>query len=148
MSTGIFRLLPRRVTSRFCKAARSLACNPNGRFPISSRNSVLPCAASNFPGRLSRASVKAPRSCPNNSLSNSDSLTAPISTLTISRPLRSERRCISRASISLPVPFSPVIRTLASVLATFVTTLISFIITGECPIIIAGSLGLSTGCTS
>jgi len=39
---------------------------------------------------------------------------------------REDKRCISLANISFPVPFSPVIRILASVLATLVTTLISF----------------------
>ena len=76
---------------------------------------------SNFPARSARASVKAPLTWPNSSLSKSVSGTAPISTETISSPLRAERLCISRASISLPVPFSPVIRMLASVAATFST---------------------------
>ena len=42
-----------------------------------------------------------------------------ISTGTMASSLRGDSRCISRASISLPVPFSPVINILASVLATF-----------------------------
>ena len=44
-----------------------------------------------------------------------------MSTGTISSRRRAERLCISRASISLPVPFSPVMRMLASVAATFST---------------------------
>lgn len=43
---------------------------------------------------------------------------APMSSETISRPRRGESRWISRASISLPVPFSPVMRMFASVTAT------------------------------
>ena len=46
---------------------------------------------------------------------------APMSRLTIAALRRVERRCISRASISLPVPFSPVMSMLASVTATFST---------------------------
>ena len=59
---------------------------------------------------------------PNSSLSKRLSVTAPISTLTISCLWRGESACISRASISFPVPFSPVIRILASVTATFSTS--------------------------
>ena len=123
---------------------RSLVWSGRGRLPSSSMNSELPLAASNFPGRLSWASVKAPRSCPNSSLSNSDSLMAPISTFSIGRAPRGERRCISRASISLPVPFSPVIRMLASVRATFDTTFISCNMAGERPTSISNPSALST----
>ena len=44
---------------------------------------------------------------------------APISTATISACFREDRACISLASISFPVPFSPVMSILASVMATF-----------------------------
>ena len=144
ISTGITLLLPRRVTFRLCNTVRSLVWSGRGRLPSSSMNSELPLAASNFPGRLSWASVKAPRSCPNSSLSNSDSLMAPISTFSIGRAPRGERRCISRASISLPVPFSPVIRMLASVRATFDTTFISCNMAGERPTSISNPSALST----
>ena len=54
--------------------------------------------------------------------SNSDSVSAPISTVTINSAAREERRCISRANTSFPALFSPVIRTLASVAATLSTS--------------------------
>ena len=44
-------MLPIRIISRFCKAANNLDCKDKGRFPISSKKSELPQAASNFPIR-------------------------------------------------------------------------------------------------
>ncbi len=52
-------------------------------------------------------------------LSNSVSVIAPASTATMGLPLRRLAACISRASTSLPVPFSPVMSTVASVGAIF-----------------------------
>ena len=121
MSTATGVLLPTRKIRPPWMAVSSFDCRWGGRLPISSRKSVPWSATSNFPARSARASVKAPLTWPNSSLSKSVSGTAPISTETISSPLRAERLCISRASISLPVPFSPVIRMLASVAATFST---------------------------
>ena len=63
--------------------------------------------------------MKEPFTWPKSSLSNSDSVIAPISTAIISFCRRLESAWISRARISFPVPFSPVIRMLASVTATF-----------------------------
>lgn len=60
-----------------------------------------------FPGAVGPGVGEGSLTWPNSSLSKSVSGTAPISTETISSPLRAERLCISRASISLPVPFSP-----------------------------------------
>jgi hypothetical protein len=65
--------------------------------------------------------VKAPSSCPNNSEAiNSRGIAAQF-TLTNAREVRSDRRCMARATSSLPVPVSPVIGTVESVAATFTT---------------------------
>jgi hypothetical protein len=65
--------LPSRCTSPFCKKRSSFACMLKGNSPISSRNSVPPCAICARPRRDWMAPVKAPRACPNNSDSNSAS---------------------------------------------------------------------------
>ena len=77
-----------------------------------------PCAISNRPLRSTRASVNAPRTCPNISLSNSVDGTPPRFTLTNGLPTRRLLRWIASATSSLPVPLSPVTRTDASVGAT------------------------------
>ncbi len=56
-----------------------------------------------------------------------------MSTLTINSPALFERLWIFLATNSLPVPFSPVMRTFASVTATFLTVFITLIIVGEAP---------------
>ena len=67
-----YRLLPDRtvyenvafamqvIEAPYRKIKRSLDCRAYDKFPISSRNNVPLFAASNFPTRSSRASVKAP----------------------------------------------------------------------------------------
>ena len=67
-------------------------------------------------GRRDRAcaSVKAPFTWPNSSLSNTPSETPPALTVTSGRAARGETACSACATSSLPVPFSPVISTLAS----------------------------------
>ena len=62
---------------------------------------------------------------------------APISTGSIFFPLRVDKRCISLASTSLPVPFSPVMRIFASVAATFSTMFRKSCITSLSPQYIA-----------
>ena len=119
MSTGIDWLLPTRTMLLCWMAVSSLACKWKGRFPISSRNRELRSAASNLPVRSAWASVKEPFTCPNSSLSNKDSVIAPISTDIMLSAERGDKAWISRASISFPVPFSPVISIFALVVATF-----------------------------
>ncbi len=97
-------------------------------------------ASSNFPVRFSCASVNAPLTCPKSSLSKRVSLTAPISTVTISSLLRSDMLCILRAISSFPVPFSPVIIILVLVLATLSTVLRTWVIASELPTICLSSL--------
>jgi len=48
-----------------------MACPEGDRSPISSKNTVPPCAAARSPSRRSSAPVKAPRSWPNSSLASS-----------------------------------------------------------------------------
>ena len=68
-------------------------------------------ASSKHPARRSTAPVNAPFSCPKISLSISVSGIAAQFTARNGRPLRGLRSCSVRATISLPVPLSPVIRT-------------------------------------
>ena len=103
--------------------------------PISSRKMVPPSARSNFPFFWDTAPVKAPRSWPNSSLSMSSS---GIAAQLISMNGLSRRRlwkCTDRATSSLPVPFSPVMRTEALVGATIRICSLSLSIAAELPII-------------
>ena len=82
ISTGMSSLLPILEICLFCKTFNNLACWCKEILPISSKNKVPPFAISNLPILSSLASVKAPFLCPNNSLSNKDSVKAPTSTFT------------------------------------------------------------------
>ena len=119
ISNGTGFVDPTRKTCRDSRTRSSFACIARERLPISSRNSVPPAAVSNFPAWSAVASVNAPFTCPNSSLSNNVSGTAPMSTVMITSRSLAERRWIARATSSFPVPFSPRIRILASVSATF-----------------------------
>ena len=77
-----------------------------------------PWASSKRPLRSARASVKAPRTWPNISLSKSDDEMPPRFTLTKARLARGLLRWSASATSSLPVPLSPVISTDAWVAAT------------------------------
>ena len=112
------RVEPTRSNVPSCSTRSSLACTSMPSSPISSRNSVPPCAASNRPARVATAPVNAPFSWPNSSLSISVAGMAAQLTRTNARPLRGLRWCSARASSSLPVPVSPSSRTAASVGAT------------------------------
>ena len=105
---------PTRTISLSCKTRSNLTCIGKDRSPISSKNKVPLWAASNQPTRLLIAPVKAPFSCPNNSLSTNDSVKAPQFTA-INGPLaRWLNWWIWRATNSLPVPVSPMMSALAS----------------------------------
>jgi hypothetical protein len=84
-----------------CRSRRGTACRVGRLEPADALAGLAP--------------VKAPLTWPNSSDSNRLSAVAPRSTETIGLSPRRDRRWISRATISLPVPFSPRIRTLASV---------------------------------
>ena len=77
-----------------------------------------PPAISNRPLRSARASVNAPRTWPNISLSKSVDEMPPRLTLTNGAWRRRLLRWMASATSSLPVPLSPVMRTDASVAAT------------------------------
>ena len=83
-------------------------------FPTSSRNSVPPSASSKAPVRSVFASVKAPRTWPNSSLSKTPSESPPAFTTTIALGARLLLWCSQRATTSFPVPCSPVTSTFAS----------------------------------
>ncbi len=119
ISTVLGSLVPNLITCLFWRTLSNFACCWSEMFPISSKKRVPPSAASNRPMRSSRASVNAPFLCPNNSLSKSVSVMAPRSTLTNGFDARLECWWMALATRSLPVPFSPSIRILASVGAIF-----------------------------
>ena len=60
---------PTFIYSPFSRILNSLTCDERGSSPISSRKIVPLFAASKYPFLVSFAPVKAPFSCPNNSLS-------------------------------------------------------------------------------
>ena len=75
--------------------------------PISSRKILPEFAAKNFPSFLSTAPVKAPFSCPNNSLSNRSDGMAGQLTAILGRSLLRLIMCSVRAIRFFPVPLSP-----------------------------------------
>ena len=108
------REAPTRSTSPLSSTRSSLACCRGSSVPISSSSSVPPSASSNRPMRSVRASVNAPFTWPNISLSNSPSESPPRFTATSGRAARGEAACTHWATTSLPVPCSPRMSTLAS----------------------------------
>ena len=106
-STGTCRFEPSGSTIRSWMTRRSLACSGNGMASISSRKTVPPSACSRRPTRFAAAPVKAPRSCPNISLSKMVSGTAAQLMATNGRCRRLLRSCRARAATSLPAPVSP-----------------------------------------
>ena len=73
-----------------------------------------PSASSKRPTRSALASVKAPLTWPKSSLSKTPSDRPPTLTVTIGRVARGDTACSACATRLLPVPFSPVMSTLAS----------------------------------
>ena len=113
-STAIGTVPPTRRNVRSSTARRNFACAAGGSSPISSRKSVPPSASSKRPARRSLAPVYAPRSCPKSSFSTRLSGRAATFTATNGPGARGERACTARAKSSLPVPDSPVRRTVTS----------------------------------
>ena len=72
-----------------------------------------PSASSKRPIRSALASVNAPFTWPNISLSNTPSLSPPRFTVTMGLPVRGELACSHSATSSFPVPCSPVMTTFA-----------------------------------
>ena len=117
-STLMVRGSPMRSNSRSCSTRSIFICSDEGMVPTSSRNSVPLSACSMRPCREPTAPVKAPRTWPKSSASSSVS--------GIALQLMATNRCwrrgllwwMARATISLPVPVSPVMSTVALVGAT------------------------------
>ena len=124
---------PSRSSSPSSSTRSSLAWVPAARSPISSSSRVPPCARSNLPRRRATAPVKAPFSWPKSSLSSSSPGIAAQLTFTKGRARRAEPACSARATSSLPVPFSPVTSTRASLAALLATVSRSRRITGLSP---------------
>ena len=92
-------------------------------------------AISKRPARSESAPVNEPLAWPNISLSKSVWARPPRLTITNGFPARQLSLCIALAISSLPVPFSPVMRTAASVGATRRTVSSTFSSSGLSPII-------------
>ena len=112
-STLSVRVPPTRSNFFSCKMRRILAWVFRLMSPISSKKMVPLSATSNLPRFLVVAPVKAPFSWPNSSLSISSSGMAAQFTSMRGLSGRSLIWWMVRATSSLPVPFSPVIRTQA-----------------------------------
>src|SRR5947208_159823 len=95
------RVSPTRSYCRSCSSRSSLGCSVSGRSPISSRNSVPPAAAATLPSVSATAPVKAPRACPNSSLSSSSADRLGQFTVTKGAPARGLRAWTARASTPL-----------------------------------------------
>ena len=129
-------LFPPTLSNSFsCRTRRSFACKDGAISLISSNKIVPPSANSKRPSLLSVAPVKAPFSCPKNSLSIRVSEIAAQFTRMYGCLANILLRYNSRATSSFPVPFSPVTKTVASVLATLLTKFLSFSIGSLSPTI-------------
>ena len=113
-STCLVREDPTRSNSPDSTTRSSLVCRGIEMLAISSRNSVPPSASSKRPTRSVLASVNAPRTWPNSSLSKTPSDSPPAFTVTSGLAERVETACSACATAPLPVPFSPVMSTFAS----------------------------------
>ena len=109
---------PTRRNDRSWRERSSLLCIGWGSSPTSSRKRVPRCAVSKSPFFVCTAPVKAPRTCPNSSLSISVSGMAAQLIGTKGNSFRGLRAWRAAATSSFPVPLSPRIITLASVGAT------------------------------
>ena len=136
---GMIEVAPSRDICRFSIAVSNLLCMGKERLPISSKNKVPPEATSMRPAFDFRASVNAPFSYPNSSLSKSVSGILPRSMVTNCCSLRGEKKRSERATRSLPVPFSPRIRMLASVSESFRMVRNTPCMASDCPIISGNS---------
>jgi len=129
--------------SSSCKTLNNFACIDNDKHPISSKKMVPPSAASNLPILRSVEPVKEPLSLPNSSASKRLSgiaaqLTAIKGLLALLLIL-----CILFATTSLPVPVSPVIRTVVSNGAILLICSNKSFITVDLPIISDGEFSTS-----
>ena len=131
MSTDTGLLPPTRSISRSWMARNSLACRRMSISEISSSSSVPPVASSNLPMRRPTAPVKAPFSWPNSSdSSNCSGMAAQLIEMN-GLSARRERAWTYLAMTSLPVPLSPVIKTLASEAATWSASLTTLAMAGS-----------------
>ena len=121
------------MTSLVSSTRKRSTCILGVMLPISSRNSVPPSAISKRPLRRNWAPVKAPRSCPNSSLSSRLSGSAPQLMGTMGKYLRWLLAWMVRATSSLPVPLSPRIITVALVCATWRISSITLCMAGLSP---------------
>ncbi len=96
-------------------ARSSFTCMARGTSPISSRKIVPVSAVWKSPALFAIAPVNEPFLCPKSSLSMRFSGIAPQFTVTNGFPRRMELKWIAFATISFPVPLSPVIRTVVVV---------------------------------
>ena len=104
-------LLPTGRTSCSPSTRRSLACMLGPMSPISSRKTDPPSPDSKSPRRAAIAPVNAPRTCPKSSLSKRPSANPAQLIATKGPAARGPLKWSARATISFPVPLSPVMST-------------------------------------
>ena len=117
-STLWLRSEPSGSNSRSCSTRSSLDCSAGAIVPISSRKIVPPSASANLPFLFVSAPVNAPRTWPNSSDSSRFSGIAAQFTFTSGISRCALWKWIARATISLPVPVSPVMSTVLFDFAT------------------------------
>ena len=143
-TSQLIDFFPPMRSKRFsCNTLSSATCALSGRLLTSSRNSVPLSARSNLPSWHVLASVNAPASWPNNSLSTNSCGMLPQLTAMNSPSLRGLMAWMERAIISLPTPVSPVIKTGTRVGATISTLFSTDIMASLCAIKPGGSLMVS-----
>ena len=127
---------PMRVTFFSWIARSNFACRSGCISDTSSSNIVPPLASSNLPIRLALAPVNAPFSWPNNSDSRRFSGIAAQLTAINGPSLRFDLRWMKLDMTSLPVPLSPVIKTVASEGAIFSASCMTLFMAGSLAIIV------------
>ena len=112
------RVAPTGCTIEVCRKRSSLVCSATSISQISSRNSVPPSAAAAAPGLSEIAPVKLPFIWPNTSDSSRSDGIAPQFKAMNGPDARADPSWIAWAQSSLPVPLSPVMKTVAIDAAT------------------------------
>jgi hypothetical protein len=115
MRTSTLRgfVAPTGVMVEVCRKRSSFVCRLRSISQISSRNSVPPSAAAAAPGLSEIAPVNEPRRWPKTSDSSRSTGIAPQLSAMKGPRARADSRCTASAASSLPVPLSPVMKTVA-----------------------------------
>ncbi len=147
-SNGTSMSLPTGRTLRSCSARSSFGCSPSGISADLVEEERPAVRLHEEAGARAAASVNAPRAWPKSSLSSRGSGIAAQLTATNGPWLRRPRAWSARATTSLPVPLSPVTRTVASDAATRARRSSTSCIAGLLPMSSPQGAAASTACRS